>query len=452
MSFLCLFMVVIHLHASAFALPSSWCNGTSPPGYIPSNAIYFNTKSRYEEVNPYLISDILAVNESWVKPPSPQCKAAHLSVIIRHGTRYPTSGNIKKMIQFSKLVKSQADLRCVKELQTWKMWYKEDMDGRLVEKGRSDHRHLAQRLIKSFPTLITKENVEEGRVKFITSSKHRCVNSTLAFKHAVMEDLRIHGVDLPHTINDSLMRFFDQCKRLVETVEKNKDAVMEVERFKDGPEMKRVLEKLADRLQLPYSNVTTDAVETVFYLCAYEFTILSKNSPWCRLLDDADGRVLEYAGDLKQFWKRGFGHDINSKASCILFHDLFRRLDAVAEQIRAGGRVSEVVMVQVGHAETLLPLLTLLDLFKDDVPLNSSNFALHLARAFRSGRIVPYAANLLMALFDCPNGLRLQARLNERPLTLPGLDDLSPLYQDVRKRYKQLLDGCNQDTVCALDS
>lgn len=193
MSFLCLFMVVIHLHASAFARPSSWCNGTSTPGHIPSNAIYFNTKSRYEEVNPYLMSDILAVNESWVKLPSPQCKATHLSVIIRHGTRYPTSGNIKKMIQFSKLVKSRADLSCVKELQTWKMWYKEDMDGRLVEKGRSDHRHLAQRLIKSFPTLITKENVEGGRVKFITSSKHRCVNSTLAFKHAIMEDLRIHG-------------------------------------------------------------------------------------------------------------------------------------------------------------------------------------------------------------------------------------------------------------------
>ncbi|KAK3537505.1 hypothetical protein QTP70_012257 [Hemibagrus guttatus] len=427
MSLLCLFMVVIHLHASSFALPSSWCNGTSPPGHIPPNALYFNTKSRYEEVNPYLMSDILAINELWVKPPSPQCKAVHLSVIIRHGTRYPTSGNIKKMIQFSKLVKSQADLSCVKELQTWKMWYKEDMDGRLVEKGRSDHRHLAQRLIKSFPTLITKENVEGGRVKLITSSKHRCINSTLAFKHAVMEDLRIHGVDLPHTINDDLMRFFDQCTRLVETVEKNKNAVLEVDRFKD------------------------DAVESVFYLCAYEFTIRGLNSPWCRLLDDADGRVLEYAGDLKQFWKRGFGHDINSKASCVLFHDLFRRLDAVAEQIGAGGHVSEVVMVQVGHAETLLPLLTLLDLFKDDVPLNSSNFALHHGRYFRSGRIVPYAANLLMALFDCPDGLRLQARLNERPLTLPGLADLSPLYQDVRKRYKQLLDGCNQDTVCALD-
>ncbi|XP_060788842.1 multiple inositol polyphosphate phosphatase 1-like [Neoarius graeffei] len=452
MTFLCLFLVVFNLHTVSFARPSSWCNVMSPPGPVPANVKYFNTKSRYEEVNPHLKSDILAINESWVKPPSPECRAVHLSTIIRHGTRYPTSGNIKKMIRVSKMVQSQADLSCIKELQSWKMWYKEIMDGRLVDKGRSDHRHLAQRLVKSFPKLITKANIEEGRVKFITSSKHRCINSTLAFQLGLLEGLGIKDVDLPHTINDDLMRFFDKCRRLLETVENNKDATMEVELFKNGPEMKRAQEKLADRLQLPYSNVTADFVETVFYLCAYEFTILSVNSPWCWLLDEADGQVLEYAGDLKQFWKRGFGHDINRKSSCVLFHDLFKRLDTVASQIKSGGHVSEVVMVQVGHAETLLPLLTLLDLFKDSVPLNSSNFASHRGRVFRTGLIVPYAANLLMALFDCPDGLRLQARLNEQPLTLPGLDDLSPLYQDVRKRYEKLLQGCNQDAVCMMDS
>ncbi|KAF5904251.1 multiple inositol polyphosphate phosphatase 1-like, partial [Clarias magur] len=333
MGFLSFFVMVINLHTVSFALPSSWCSMTSSPGSIPDNALRFNTKSRYEEVNPYLMSDILAINESWVKPPSAECRAVHLSAIIRHGTRYPTLGNIKKMILFSKLVKSQADLSCVQELQSWDMWYKESMDGRLVEKGRFDHRHLAQRLIKSFPTLITKENIKEGRVKFITSSKHRCINSTLAFKQGIMEHLGIQGIDVPHTIDDKLMRFFDQCRRFVETVENNKDALMEMERFKNGPEMKRVQEKLADRLQLPYSNVTTDSVETVFYLCAYEFTIQGVNSPWCRLLDGTDGQVLEYLGDLKQFWKRGFGHDINSKSSCVLFHDLFKRLDTAVEQI-----------------------------------------------------------------------------------------------------------------------
>lgn len=43
-------------------------------------------------------------------------------------------------------------------------------------------------------------------------------------------------------------------------------------------------------------------------------------------------QVMEYANDLKQFWKRAYGYDINSKSSCVLFHDVFSRLDrAVSE-------------------------------------------------------------------------------------------------------------------------
>lgn len=41
-------------------------------------------------------------------------------------------------------------------------------------------------------------------------------------------------------------------------------------------------------------------------------------------------QVMEYATDLREFWKRGYGHDINSKASCALFHDIFSRLNKAA--------------------------------------------------------------------------------------------------------------------------
>lgn len=45
-------------------------------------------------------------------------------------------------------------------------------------------------------------------------------------------------------------------------------------------------------------------------------------------------QVMEYANDLKQFWKRAYGYDINSKSSCILFHDVFSRLDKAANEIK----------------------------------------------------------------------------------------------------------------------
>ncbi|XP_056147875.1 multiple inositol polyphosphate phosphatase 1a isoform X3 [Lampris incognitus] len=359
---------------------------------VPSIAKYFSTKGRYEEVNPYLSDDILAVNKSLLQLPSVKCREVHLTAIIRHGTRYPTTKNVKKMQKLYDLVLRQASdksswLREIKNV--WKMWYTEDMDGRLVQKGVKDHKHLAVRLSKFFPSLVSKENLRRGRFKFITSSKHRCVNSTVSFKGGLTE---LWGL--------------------------------------------------------------ADMAEAAFYFCAYDFAIKTVNSPWCQLFDEIDAQVMEYASDLKHFWKRGYGHDINSKSSCILFHDVFSRLDKAANESKSSNQVTEAVTIQVGHAETLLPLLTLLGFFKDSDYLTSTNYATQTQRSFQTSRFLPYAANLLLVLYDCgEDGLRLQPLLNERPLSFPGMaDDQAsfPIYQDIREHYKELLQGCDFETECQL--
>uniref|UniRef100_A0A671WNK3 Multiple inositol polyphosphate phosphatase 1 n=1 Tax=Sparus aurata TaxID=8175 RepID=A0A671WNK3_SPAAU len=424
---------------------------------IPAIAKYFTTKGRYEEVNPHLIDDILAVNRSILQPPSAQCREIHLTAIIRHGTRYPTSKNVRKMQKLYELVKSSAAAKqsWLREIQTqWRMWYTEDMDGRLVQKGVDDHKHLAVRLSKLFPTMISEEKLRGGFIKFITSSKHRCVNSTLSFKAGLTGLWAITDKEFDHAVNDALMRFFDLCTRFVEEVDNNPSALSEVDKFRQGPEMRRVQEKIADRLRVPYNNITDDMAEAAFYLCAYEFAIKTVNSPWCRLFDEVDAQVMEYANDLKQFWKRGYGHDINSKSSCILFHDLFSRLDKAADENKSGQQVNEAVTVQVGHAETLLPLLTLLGFFKDSDALTSTNYASQTQRSFRTSHMLPYAANLLLVLYDCGGGeLRLQPLLNEKTMTFPGLTDQRasmPLYEDVKKHYRELLQGCDFEAECQL--
>uniref|UniRef100_UPI0037E72345 multiple inositol polyphosphate phosphatase 1-like n=1 Tax=Semicossyphus pulcher TaxID=241346 RepID=UPI0037E72345 len=422
---------------------------------IPAIAKYFSTKGRYEEVNPYLIEDILAVNRSILQPPSAQCREIHMTAIIRHGTRYPTVKNVKKMQKLSDLVKSSASGKesWLREIQTqWTMWYTEDMDGRLVQKGVKDHKHLAVRLSKLFPSLLSEEKLRGGFIKFITSSKHRCVNSTLSFIAGLTELWTITDKEFDHVENNALMRFFDLCTRFVEEVDNNPSALSELDKFKYGPEMRRVEQKIADRLRVPYNTITDDMAEAAFYLCAYEFAIKTVNSPWCQLFDEVDAQVMEYANDLKQYWKRGYGHDINSKASCILFHDVFSRLDRAVSENRSGLQVTEAVTIQVGHAETLLPLLTLLGFSKDSEILTSTNYATQSQRSFRTSHTLPYAANLLLVLYDCGDGdLRLQPLLNEKPVTFPDVAEASmPLYQDVRERYRELLQGCDFETECQL--
>ena len=122
--------------------------------------------------------------------------------------------------------------------------------------------------------------------------------------------------------------------------------------------------------------------------------------------------------------------------------------------VRSGQIVSEAVTVQVGHADTLLPLLTLLGFFKDSTPLTSTNYAAQTHRSFRTSHMMPYAANLVLVLYDCGGGeLRLQALLNEKPVTFPGLTGhraSMPLFQDVKELYRALLQGCDFEKECLL--
>ncbi|XP_051281713.1 multiple inositol polyphosphate phosphatase 1a isoform X3 [Dicentrarchus labrax] len=454
LTFLCKFTVFHFLLISYWLL--NYVKSEDKPN-IPAIAKYFNTKGRYEEVNPYLTEDILAANGSILQPPSAKCQEMYLTAIIRHGTRYPTTKNIKEMQQLYNIAQHNASGQesWLREIQTqWTMWYTEDMDGRLVQKGVNDLKHLAVRLSKLFPSLISEEKLRGGFIQFITSSKHRCVNSTLSFKAGLTELWAITDKEFDHSVNDTLMRFFDQCTRFVEEVDNNMSAVVEVNKFKQGPEMRRVQEKIADRLRVPHSLITHDMTEAAFYLCAYEFAIKADNSPWCQLFDEDDAQVMEYASDLREFWKRGYGYDINSKSSCALFHDVFRRLNKAADENKSGQQVTEAVTVQIGHADTLLPLLTLLGFFKDSDALTSTNYATQTQRSFRTSHMLPYAANLVLVLYDCGGGdLRLQPLLNEKPVTFPGLTDQRasiPLYEDVREHYRELLQGCDFEAECQL--
>lgn len=177
----------------------SYCKLTKPS--IPAIAFYFGTKGRYEEVNPHLLDDIFFVNKSLVRPPAPECQAVHLVAVIRHGTRFPTTKNIKKIHRLYDVVMTEASGtdQWLRDIQNnWTMWYTEDMDGKLVEKGKDDLRHLAVRLSKSFPTLIAEENLRRERMEFITSSKHRCVDSIQAFQEGLLKHWDVGGKTHQH--------------------------------------------------------------------------------------------------------------------------------------------------------------------------------------------------------------------------------------------------------------
>ncbi|KAF0884317.1 MINP1 phosphatase, partial [Crocuta crocuta] len=347
-------------------------------------------------------------------------------------------------------------------LADWPLWYADWMDGQLVEKGRQDMRQLALRLASLFPALFSLENY--GRLQLVTSSKHRCVDSGAAFLQGLWEHYHpgLPPPDVadmecgPPRINDKLMRFFDHCEKFLTEVEKNATALYHVEAFKTGPEMQTILKKVAATLQVPVNNLNADLIQVAFFTCSFDLAIKGVKSPWCDVFDIDDAKVLEYLNDLKQYWKRGYGYTINSRSSCTLFQDIFQHLDKAIEQKQRSQPVSSPVVLQFGHAETLLPLLSLMGYFKDKEPLTAYNYKEQMHRKFRSGHIVPYASNLIFVLYHCKNAttpkeeFRVQMLLNEKVLPLAHSQETASLYEDLKNHYRDLLQSCHTSDECEL--
>ncbi|XP_072279860.1 multiple inositol polyphosphate phosphatase 1 [Pyxicephalus adspersus] len=433
----------------------------------PRLASYFGTKTRYEEVNPFLLVNPLLVSRKQDLLPS-TCTPLQIVSVIRHGRRYPTQKQIKKMKQIYNVIKqSESNSELVKELQSWNMWYEDWMDGQLVKKGEEDMKNLAYRLASLFPSLFTADKLKKRKMSFTTSSKHRCVDSTKSF----IKGLTHNYLQLPElpdaeqgettciepTVNDTLMRFFDHCEKFIVQVEDNDTAMHEVDKFKIGPEMQKVIRKVATLLGVPEDQLNADLIQVAFFTCSFELAINNIiSSPWCHLFDEEDAKVLEYLNDLKQYWKRGYGFDINSRSSCKLFQHIFQHLETAVFESKRSQQISSPVVMQFGHAETLLPLLALMGLFKDEKPLTADNFSSQSEQKFRSGRIVPYASNLVFVLYHCDlvespkEEYQVQMLLNENLLPFPHSEESVCLFDDLKKQYSHLLHNCRVREECEL--
>ena len=136
-------------------------------------------------------------------------------------------------------------------------------------------------------------------------------------------------------------------------------------------------------------------------------------------------------------------------------------------------------MARFGHAETLLPLYSLLGLFNQShAPPTSSNFAEQHQRPFRPSKICPFAGNLVIVLHRCDNyeddqqaerpeeelldlnvswpdkldKYMLQLLVNELPVKFPFCKhDLCP-YKLVRKHYYESIKNCDHEKVCKLST
>lgn len=77
-------------------------------------------------------------------------------------------------------------------------------------------------------------------------------------------------------------------------------------------------------------------------------------------------------------------------------------------------------------------------------------------RKFRSGRIVPYAANLVFVLYHCDQvktpkeEYQVQMLLNEKLMLFHHSNETISTYADLKDYYKDILENCHFKEECEL--
>lgn len=407
------------------------------------------------------------------------CEPLHISMVLRHGTRFPSKKDVGKIDKMLKVVNeafnsSTYEQKHVGDLRfPWKNPFSHSHDKLLAPTGEQEMYDIAKEMIKRFPSLLSRPYYPQ-EFDFISTGTSRTTQSAMAFAYGLFEGRGRLGPGLFQPVavqsrdvnNDPLLRFFDLCPKYLTEVAENDTAFFEFKTFKHGEEMKTVLQKVLRKMGISSSGISEQSLVGMYVACIFEFNIYNRENTWCQLFDDEDLLVLEYLFDLKHFWKRGYGYPISYKIGCPLLQNIISSLknatDPTSEEKKYG-------TFMFAHAETLQPLYALLGLFKDDKDLRADNFLEQLERKYRTSYIVPFGANIAFVIYKCrerkansskesedlnPWPFIVQVFVNEELIGLPCCDDQRecPL-----ETFLQCFDSnpqlaCSLSSLCSLES
>lgn len=338
---------------------------------------------------------------------------------------------------------------------------------------------LAQRSLKRYPDLLSSDWRPEA-VLVSSTNVSRTKESAKAFVEGLWpttpDRVRI-GVKPQN--QDFELRGFENCPAFMcpecsKTPRQGRENLGDSnEEPKEVTEFKRIhYTKIADRLNTlffpglmtsplpPLFAWTSTIVDTAMQLCAYQLALLespesiptSRTYEWCSLFFDADLELFDYAGDLQMYYTFSYGRgDIARQVSCKLLTNITDTL--FDRKIKAHLRFS--------HAETLLPLITSLNFFKEPDELKPEWTLLQRQnRVFRTSAIVPFGGNFAVERIDCtalPESppsrslaptTHIRLFVHETPVVLPGcsLDGLCPLSTWVSLVGEFM--SCPWDKVC----
>lgn len=283
--------------------------------------------------------------------------------------------------------------------------------GELDSLGIAEQQGIARRLCMTYPQLVIGQPVTA-----ISSYVGRCIASMDAFTQTVrrfQSGLGSLSTDYGEQYND-LVRFFQV----------NEDYVQWAKEKPYEPELADFTARTTPAAALcarvfktmPEGLDPTQFAADVYYCLSSQAAMGIGDSAMSLLTPEEMNRLWEI-DNLRQYFSRTAStvSALPAEIAAPLLNDLIQTTDDFI-----GGRLKSTVNLRFGHAETLMPLLSLMRLpecyylthYFDTVSAHWQTF-----------HVVPMASNLQMILFYCSqsNTYYVRLDLNECPVTIDGL-------------------------------
>jgi hypothetical protein len=340
-----------------------------------------------------------------------------LNHVGRHGSRFPASANNtvalrNALLSADSLGSITPTGRRLLQLTDYVSTRARNYWGALDSLGMAEQRGLASRMFVSYPELFT-----GGTVRAISSYSPRCVMSMYEFTHQLDRlNNKVEIFTSAGRSNSPLMRPFDVDNDFLQYVNSkvwetpyNDYAATQI----STAPLKRIL-----GASYPLNRSDADRLAMAEYQFVAGLAAMEIDVDMSQFFSRDEINALWSCLNLRQYLLRT-ANTLSSEPADVaskLLVDLITTTDAAVE-----GKADATVMLRFGHAETLMPLLSLMRL-RGCYYL--TNYFDTVAQHFRDFDVVPMSANLQMILMRSDRG-RYYVRfdLNEVPIALMPNDN-----------------------------
>lgn len=382
-------------------------------------------------------------NEGNTTPPA-TCSPVQTNFMARHGARYPGKSDIEAFSTLQNTMHQYSSYYTPEYqwMATWENPYSVQEANILTYSGQVEHYNLASRMISRYPDLMT-QKYEYYVYEFQSTTKSRTGVSGMSFGYNMFQSAGhippVHGEFRPFFMysesnnEDLTLRFFDNCPEYSTSVENNQSAIIQADLYQTNvAEQALALSKLIG--VYPHWNISVDEMQLMYTGCGFDIARANITRHFCTLFNPENTAVLEYQNDLLDYYQKGYGYPINYQIACGLWKEFLE----IHQEYANGTNTDLLGKFRFAHAETLMPLVSLLGLFKDSTPLMADWTAEQIAeRKWKSSYISPFAGNVQTVLYQCDSEFMVKFLLNEKEYVLPGcssvycpLDQLLSAYSD----------------------